>query len=230
MKKAFLTLAILAIGCGDTYGPTSDRVCSQGPIASTEAAIYHGIASTDERSTVYLHTESGFCTGTKIAPNVFLTAKHCGNAIKVRSAFGGSADAVETIFHDTADLALVFTSFELTHIPASPIGIPVVGSALVQGFGVTETGEARQLRETTIEIEGFQGSKLFSALRETEGPDTCFGDSGGPVYQRGRLVGVTKAARGDAPDTCGFGGVYTIPALYADWINDETGVKSETCK
>jgi secreted trypsin-like serine protease len=58
--------------------------------------------------------------------------------------------------------------------------------------------------------------------------DSCYGDSGGPVYHMGLdgeifLIGATS--RGADPSTyeCGFGGIYTLVPAYVDWIEEVTG-------
>jgi secreted trypsin-like serine protease len=62
------------------------------------------------------------------------------------------------------------------------------------------------------------------------GIDTCYGDSGGPMYllaDYGQfLAGVTSRGFNDVPnsDMCGGGGVYERPDHIVDWIEQTAGV------
>jgi MYXO-CTERM domain-containing protein len=64
-----------------------------------------------------------------------------------------------------------------------------------------------------------------------DGVDACFGDSGGPLYLRADsgdyLVGVTSRAYGGVPygEPCLYGGIYTRPDAYIEWIEDVSGQK-----
>lgn len=59
--------------------------------------------------------------------------------------------------------------------------------------------------------------------------DSCFGDSGGPLYLLGDdaewLVGVTSRSYAGVPYSapCRYGGIYTRPDAVLDWIEDEAG-------
>lgn len=231
--RAYLALSlIIAIGCGDDLN-LRDRVCADTSVSSQEAAIYYGNPSTDDRATVEIVAVNGNCSGVQIAPGIVLTAAHCGQALKVWTAFGEAADATATDIHPgynrkskTADLALVYLTNPLDTDIAT-IGIPKLGPAIIQGFGVTEEGTGGYLYEAEIQIEGFADGKLYSERSSTPKPDACHGDSGGPVYQNGKLVGIT--AHGITKAGCGYGGAYTIPALHMDWIEEETGIVGQSC-
>ncbi len=59
------------------------------------------------------------------------------------------------------------------------------------------------------------------------GIDTCFGDSGGPMYlltDRGDfVVGLTSRGWDDSTTPCGDGGIYERPDSVIDWIESQTG-------
>ena len=65
--------------------------------------------------------------------------------------------------------------------------------------------------------------------------DSCFGDSGGPLYlltDVGEfLVGVTSRGYDDASVPCGEGGIYVRPDAVLDWIEAESGqsIPRATC-
>ena len=57
--------------------------------------------------------------------------------------------------------------------------------------------------------------------------DTCFGDSGGPVYASIdgaiTLVGLTSRGRLDTTIDCGAGGIYTNVAYHRAWLAEVSG-------
>jgi MYXO-CTERM domain-containing protein len=109
---------------------------------------------------------------------------------------------------------------------------------LLVGFGATRDSEEDESspplkmdevgykRSVTTVLTGLSktGLELFAG---EEGRDTCFGDSGGPVFAQlasgeWRLVGITS--RGVSP--CGSGrGIYGVPYAALPWIAEETGVE-----
>jgi VCBS repeat-containing protein len=62
-----------------------------------------------------------------------------------------------------------------------------------------------------------------------DGIDTCYGDSGGPMYlltEKGDfLIGITSRAWNDVSVDCGEGGIYGRPDAIIDWIEQETGYR-----
>jgi secreted trypsin-like serine protease len=59
--------------------------------------------------------------------------------------------------------------------------------------------------------------------------DTCYGDSGGPVYVEHDggwyLAGATSRATADSLRPCGDGGIYVRLEKYIDWIKSVPGGK-----
>ena len=62
-----------------------------------------------------------------------------------------------------------------------------------------------------------------------DGIDTCYGDSGGPLYLPTPfgtfLAGVTSRSYSDVDYPCGQGGIYVRADAVVDWVEDETGRK-----
>lgn len=203
--KFFLLMALVGCGGEPIY-----------PIASTCAAIVDGEPSSDERSTVNV---SGYCTGVYIADGVVLTAAHCGNP--AYAAAGGVVRSnVFYVPHPEYDrdglrydLALVFLDGPLP-LPIAPIGPAREGPALVQGYGNDEDENRGRLRERPVEV---LGQTSWGAIATTAG--SCFGDSGGPLYQDGAVVALVKnGASNDCQETTGY---YTPLDQHIDWIKSE---------
>lgn len=59
------------------------------------------------------------------------------------------------------------------------------------------------------------------------GVDSCFGDSGGPLYLKTDigdfLIGITSRGFGNVTPPCGVGGIYTRADAVLDWIEQESG-------
>lgn len=199
--------------------------CAPEPVGSVCPKVVGGVPSTDPRATVDIRG----CTGVLIAPDVVLSAAHCGprEAITID---GVRFEVLESIEHpefewaDTAlrhDLALHRLALDAS-VEAAPLSLPVVGDALVQGYGVDENWQQSGLREATTVIIGYLDAHR---ILTGPGPDSCYGDSGGPLYQQGALVGVVSS--GIRGGVCGAGGVYTAPAAYTDWFR-QNGVAFTT--
>lgn len=140
-------------------------------------------------------------------------------------------------FHD---IALIKVSPPLTVTPfVAPATLPARGSQLppnsplvAAGFGGTAidgTMPSPILRKVTLPLfdisacnvtwEGWIGPGNLCA-GGVDGMDTCPGDSGGPLYSGGTLVGLTSWG-GDITQPCGLPDVpaiYTNVTYYVDWV------------
>ena len=214
--KTFITFIALVflVGCGDipfdSVGSSTECI-----VGGTEVGLG------PDYSTVDLVV----CTGIYIAPGVVLTAAHCGDR-RVARVGEVEANTVLRVEHPAYqannlvnDLALLFLDNELPSDIAT-LGFATYGAATIQGFGLDETCSHGTLREATTFIESIYTHKLLTA----PGPDSCYGDSGGPLYQGGAVVGIVSSAApgaGGGMDSCGKGGLYTLVSAYADWLNSE---------
>ncbi|MCB9639448.1 MAG: trypsin-like serine protease [Myxococcales bacterium] len=130
------------------------------------------------------------------------------------------------------DLALVITEQDITQVDIIPVlskekfatALTADIKLIVTGYGkigpeATATDGVLYIAETpfreSLDFEFWAGGDQV--------PDTCPGDSGGPVYLRvdGQLslVGVTARGIDDGSSAdCGKGGIYTKPAAYIEWL------------
>lgn len=195
-------------------------------------------------------SDGDLCTGTAIARDVVLTAAHCvaaKRAYRVRTYQTPRTIAVRSVsLHPgfsaanyarsraTADVAVVKLSTVLPDsiepAPLAPARRVSAGETLtIAGFGVTEARTPRGLgipRQTNLEVTGQPGSlqiRLVDPLTRdrVSGRGGCTGDSGGPAFSNGEIIGVigwSTAANGNE----GCGGLTGIVPLvnYRGWVID----------
>lgn len=177
---------------------TSDAGLARVPAADALVAIAWQ-APTDTEA-LYL------CTGTRIAADVYLTARHCvpkelldvsaptPPLLVSNQALGAGTTApcgesalvasIERItVHPTYDLALLHSApSELEQAPTMSLSkrSPTAGQqSYIAGFGLTEDatlGDLRALPATILDVNS--GTITVQA----EGGGACVGDSGGPLY------------------------------------------------
>lgn len=116
--------------------------------------------------------------------------------------------------------------------------------AWVVGYGAYDENGNRydaQLREGLVYIEDHDCTDFRSGCVRSISPggevgagnpeemiDSCYGDSGGPLYldtpQGVYVVGLTSRAYYTVSVPCGEGGIYVRPDAVIDWIEEESGV------
>jgi hypothetical protein len=134
------------------------------------------------------------------------------------------------------DIALLFLTVPFEELPNAPmLGTDQAAELLrhgdvgfVAGYGVYDlddhlTGEL-YISDAVIDILGEQ--ELMTRRADQLG-DSCYGDSGGPLYvptEEGEfLVGLVSRGRSDVKRDCGDGGVYTLLSAYLPWIAETAG-------
>jgi hypothetical protein len=175
-------LAALGGGCAveETKSTTRTKTSSQAIVKGTASAhdevVYLAMYSGD--------TFMGSCSGTVVAPNLVLTARHCVSQTDEAGDCRVDGSAVTGARMDE----------ELTAV----------------GWGLTQSGAAPQLLQErsfvkvldvgpSIENDLTQSGLGPSEFRLTE--SGCFGDSGGPAFaSTGALVGVLSRVGGGKTD------------------------------
>jgi len=190
---------------------------------------------------------AGFCTGTVVAPLKILTAAHCvTSAANMRVHYRDEAGqpvmldvkrvAMNGLYRAKApqtreksiDLAMITLANPL---PASfgPVQIGGggdVGEAVtLAGFGVAREGQAASsghLLKAEMRVRAPQSNVLLW-LENPEGAGACTGDSGGPVFSNGQIIGVISWTEGTGGHHCGALTQAIRLSPQIDWLEREMG-------
>ena len=136
------------------------------------------------------------------------------------------------------DIALLLLSRPFETLPVAPLLTRERERELVRhgdigfvaGYGVhdLENGSTGELyiSDAVIDIIGLR--ELLTTRIDPLG-DSCYGDSGGPLYvptdHGDFLVGLVSRGRSDVKRDCGDGGVYTLLSAHLPWIAAEAAAK-----
>jgi len=134
------------------------------------------------------------------------------------------------------DIALLFLSAPFEDVANAPMLTAEREKALVHqgdvgyvaGYGVYDLEDDRSgelyISDAIIDILGEQ--ELLTRRTDELG-DSCYGDSGGPLYvpteEGDFLVGLVSRGRSDVKRDCGDGGVYTLLSAHLSWIRQTAG-------
>jgi MYXO-CTERM domain-containing protein len=137
------------------------------------------------------------------------------------------------------DLAIILLKGSITSLsPIPTVTFDKIKSALstgtlvtIEGYGDRNTGMTQFGQVYTAQTPYQEASTTELIAGAMSAPDTCTGDSGGPVYLtvEGTKYVVGMTSRGNGPDTaCGnapMGGIYTILGVqnYDDWLKTKSG-------
>ncbi|HLU67409.1 MAG TPA: serine protease, partial [Kofleriaceae bacterium] len=158
-------------------------------------------------------------------------------------------------WEDTYDVAVLLLERPSAVAPRAVATDCVVQASLVDGAPVTLVGygatdQQGQSYNTTLMEGAAQIEDADCATGNGCAPavspggefvaggnaDSCFGDSGGPVYLSTPygtvLAGVVSRGLNNSPAPCGYGGIYVRPDAVLDWIEATAGtaITRATCQ
>ena len=269
-RRAVLSLfplALLVAACGTQVSDGSGNEAAH--LRRVGEAIVNGTPSpVTDNAVVYIavNGNSGdFCTGTLIAPNLVITARHCVSALdetvecgafttqSAPSTLGisigqtpGAVTAKATkIFVDTVkgtsscgnDIALFQLDQDLPNAMIAKVRftkLSVGEVARTAGYGDSGSGTPTSSRfeKTGIKVDSVgpasytytdRAGKTYPvslpAGEIVTGESTCFGDSGGPLFDgAGNVIGMTS--RGIDDKCIDRPSIYSDTASHAQFIKD----------
>ncbi len=198
------------------------------------------------------------CTGVLIAPDVVLSAGHCGKRVDevLLEAESLSGPGETLAVREVVRYPQHWTSYDLEVLlleRASSVTPAVIGqdcvldelvdgaTATIVGYGAVDKHGASYVDELmmgTVSITDHDCSQTErGCIPEVspggelgaggDGTDTCYGDSGGPIFLESDhgsyLVGITSRGWDDVTVDCGQGGIYVRPDAVLDWIEEASG-------
>jgi hypothetical protein len=104
--------------------------------------------------------------------------------------------------------------------------------AFVAGYGMhdVEDRESGELYISDAVVDIIGERELLTRRGDSLG-DSCYGDSGGPLYvptdEGDFVVGLVSRGRSDVERDCGDGGVYTMLSAHLDWVAYAAGSSFE---
>ncbi len=134
------------------------------------------------------------------------------------------------------DIAVLLLASPFDGIPNAPLLSKAREQELIRhgdigfvaGYGIYDLDENLNgelyISDAVIDI---LGPKELLTRRLDQFGDSCYGDSGGPLYvpteEGDFLVGLVSRGRSDVRRDCGDGGVYTLLSAHLPWIAEAAG-------
>jgi MYXO-CTERM domain-containing protein len=129
---------------------------------------------------------------------------------------------------------VVATGCVLERYAVNGAEVEIVGWGAIDQEGSQETDVLMEARSSITDIDCTGGRGCNTAVVPAgelgaggNSVDSCFGDSGGPLYlltDIGEyLIGITSRGYDDATRPCGEGGIYVRADAVIDWVEAESG-------
>ncbi|BCB80745.1 trypsin-like serine protease [Phytohabitans flavus] len=197
----------------------------------TPLIIGGGTVSSAPWAAAVLANGSFTCSGTIIAANWVLTARHCLNGTmsvrvgSVNRTSGGVTRTVSATFAQN-DLALMrlSSSVSTSYVTLASSNPPISSTNSIYGWGMTcysGCGASTQLKTANVRVTSNSATDAYGgqAIRTTRINGNAWrGDSGGPQFYNGQQVGVASTA--DGVNIQNYGSV----AYNRAWIRSVSGV------
>ncbi|PWU53954.1 peptidase S1 [Micromonospora sp. S4605] len=221
-------VAVLATTAATLLGASSGAVAAP---AGPDPIIGGGTVSSAPWAAAVFSNGSFTCSGTIIAPQWVLTARHClGGSMSVRvgSVYRSSGGVTRTVSatYSRYDLALIrlSSSVSTSYVTLATSNPPINSTNSIYGWGMTcysGCSASSQLKTASVRVTSNSATDAYGgqAIRSTRINGNAWrGDSGGPQFYNGRQVGVASTA--DGVNIQNYGSV----AYNRAWITSVAGV------
>ncbi|PZG00577.1 S1 family peptidase [Micromonospora deserti] len=221
-------VAVVATAAATLLGASSGAVAAP---AGPQPIIGGGTVSSAPWAAAVFSNGSFTCSGTIIAPEWVLTARHClGGSMSVRvgSVYRSSGGVTRTVSatYGRYDLALMrlSSSVSTSYVTLATSNPPINSTNTIYGWGMTcysGCSASSQLKTASVRVTSNSATDAYGgqAIRSTEITGNAWrGDSGGPQFYNGRQVGVASTA--DGVSIQNYGSV----AYNRAWITSVAGV------
>ncbi|SCG79786.1 Trypsin [Micromonospora echinaurantiaca] len=221
-------VAVLATTAATLLGASSGAVAAP---AGPDPIIGGGTVSSAPWAAAVFSNGSFTCSGTIIAPQWVLTARHClGGSMSVRvgSVYRSSGGVTRTVSatYSRYDLALMrlSSSVSTSYVSLATSNPPINSTNTIYGWGMTcysGCSASTQLKTASVRVTSNSATDAYGgqAIRSTRINGNAWrGDSGGPQFYNGRQVGVASTA--DGVNIQNYGSV----AYNRAWITSVAGV------
>ncbi|MBQ1050953.1 DUF1986 domain-containing protein [Micromonospora sp. C51] len=220
-------IAVFATAMAAVMGASSGAVASPvGPYI-----IGGGTVSSAPWAAAVFSNGSFTCSGTIIAPQWVLTARHClGGSMSVRvgSVYRSSGGVTRTVSatYGRYDVALMrlSSSVSTSYVTLASSNPPVNSTNSIYGWGMTcysGCSASSQLKTASVRVTSTNVSDAYGgqAIRSSRINGNAWrGDSGGPQFYNGQQVGVASTADGQSIQN------YGSVAYNRAWIRSVSGV------
>lgn len=224
-----LTVAALATSLVGALVAPSAAAAESAPV--TPLIIGGGTVSSAPWAAAVFSNGSFTCSGTIIAANWVLTARHCISgtmSVRVGSVYRSSGGVTRSVSatYSRYDLALMrlASSVSTSYVTLSSSYPPVGSTNTIYGWGMTcysGCGASEQLKTATVQVTSTNVTDAYGgrAIRSTRINGNAWrGDSGGPEFYNGAQVGVASTANGTTIQN------YGSVAYNRAWITSVAGV------
>ncbi|MCO1596512.1 trypsin-like serine protease [Micromonospora sp. RHAY321] len=221
-------LALLGTALVGVLGASSGAVAAP---AGPQPIIGGGTVSSAPWAAAVMSNGSFTCSGSVIAAQWVLTARHCINgtmSVRVGSVYRASGGVTRTVSatYTRYDLALMRLSSAVTTsaVSLASSNPPINSTNSIYGWGMTcysGCSASAQLKTATVRVTSNSVTDAYGgqAIRSSEISGNAWrGDSGGPQFYNGQQVGVASTADGYSIQN------YGSVAYNRAWITSVAGV------